>query len=449
MAYIGNNLTVQQYAPTISYLSGNGSTTVFTLPIAVVSAAQIIVSIENVIQNPSSAFTVSGSTITFTSAPPSGTNNIWVEYTSLQTNLIQPAAGTVSQTSFASITGTGATVLQTSPTIINPTYTGTFTGGTGVVNLGSGQFYKDASGNVGIGTTSPSKQVEISNVNEARFGLTSTGTNGKAYELISTGGSTGIGQGNLAFYDRTTAAVRMNIDANGYVSIGTSTAAAPFTVEGTTGGGTAWFKHNGGNSFGTILVLETTAGTDDPMLSFKNYNGGSPTVTGIRGIDAGGIAFMNGGGTGGFGGTIGNIFSTGGDIFQWYTNRSGSGGYFYYNTSGNYGSTSDSRVKNSIETIDPTEALAFVNKLKPASFKMNGDDKIQAGFIAQDILNSAQNDAQQSAVDKVDTYDETDPDCPYLGLSDRPILAHAIAAIQAQQAIIEDLKTRIETLEAK
>ena len=40
-------------------------------------------------------------------------------------------------------------------TTLNSAYTGTLTGGTGVVNLGSGQFYKDASGNVGIGTSSP------------------------------------------------------------------------------------------------------------------------------------------------------------------------------------------------------------------------------------------------------------------------------------------------------
>lgn len=39
---------------------------------------------------------------------------------------------------------------------VNPSYTGTLTGGTGVVNIGSGQFYKDSSGNVGIGTSSPS-----------------------------------------------------------------------------------------------------------------------------------------------------------------------------------------------------------------------------------------------------------------------------------------------------
>jgi hypothetical protein len=93
MAYIGNNLTVQQYAPQIAYFNGNGSQTAFTLPVPVVSAAQIIVAIENVIQNPSASFSVSGSTITFTSAPPSGTNNIWVEYTSLTTAVSVPPFG--------------------------------------------------------------------------------------------------------------------------------------------------------------------------------------------------------------------------------------------------------------------------------------------------------------------------------------------------------------------
>ena len=34
-------------------------------------------------------------------------------------------------------------------------YTTTLTGGTGIVNIGSGQFYKDASGNIGVGISSP------------------------------------------------------------------------------------------------------------------------------------------------------------------------------------------------------------------------------------------------------------------------------------------------------
>jgi hypothetical protein len=36
------------------------------------------------------------------------------------------------------------------------TYTGTLTGSTGVMNIGAGQIYKDVSGNLGIGTSSPS-----------------------------------------------------------------------------------------------------------------------------------------------------------------------------------------------------------------------------------------------------------------------------------------------------
>lgn len=43
----------------------------------------------------------------------------------------------------------------------NPSYTGTLTGGTGVVNLGSGQLYKAADGKVGIGTASPAQKLQI------------------------------------------------------------------------------------------------------------------------------------------------------------------------------------------------------------------------------------------------------------------------------------------------
>jgi hypothetical protein len=44
----------------------------------------------------------------------------------------------------------------------NITVTGTLTGSTGVMNVGSGQIYKDSSGNVGIGTTSPATKLQVS-----------------------------------------------------------------------------------------------------------------------------------------------------------------------------------------------------------------------------------------------------------------------------------------------
>lgn len=43
----------------------------------------------------------------------------------------------------------------------NPSYTGTLTGGTGTVNLGSGQVYKAADGKVGLGITAPVQTLHI------------------------------------------------------------------------------------------------------------------------------------------------------------------------------------------------------------------------------------------------------------------------------------------------
>ena len=104
MSYIGNSSTTQTYNQALSYFNGNGVTTAFTLPYPVASAAQLIVAVNNVIQNPSSAFTVSGSTLTFTSAPSSGTSNIWVEYASPVTQVVAPSAGSVNQAQLGTLT---------------------------------------------------------------------------------------------------------------------------------------------------------------------------------------------------------------------------------------------------------------------------------------------------------------------------------------------------------
>jgi len=98
MSYVGNTPTTQAFTPAIDYFSGNGSTTAFTLSRPVASVAQVQVTVNNVPQNPGSAFTVSGQTLTFTGTPSSGTNNIYVQYTSPITQVIQPGQGTVGAT---------------------------------------------------------------------------------------------------------------------------------------------------------------------------------------------------------------------------------------------------------------------------------------------------------------------------------------------------------------
>ena len=68
-----------------------------------------------------------------------------------------PAAATAGGATIVSTTGTQT---LTNKTLTNPAING-FTGDTSVINVGSGQFYKDASGNVGVGTTSPAGRVDI------------------------------------------------------------------------------------------------------------------------------------------------------------------------------------------------------------------------------------------------------------------------------------------------
>ena len=90
--------------PTVSStdtFNGDGSTTVFTLtqvPSAS-NASNFIVFVDNVYQRYGSsyAFTVNGATLTFTSAPPSGTNNIQVIQLTQQNTLNTVADGAITQ----------------------------------------------------------------------------------------------------------------------------------------------------------------------------------------------------------------------------------------------------------------------------------------------------------------------------------------------------------------
>lgn len=95
MSYIGSTPTSQNFISGTDYFNGDGSTTAFTLTRTVNSVNDVEVVINNVVQQPSTAYTLSGTTITFTSAPSSGTSNIYVRYLSTTTQSITPSQGTV------------------------------------------------------------------------------------------------------------------------------------------------------------------------------------------------------------------------------------------------------------------------------------------------------------------------------------------------------------------
>jgi len=138
MSYIGSTPTTQAFSPAVDIFSGNGSATVLSLSKPVLSAAQVQVVVNNVPQNPASAYSVGSQTITFTSAPSAGTNNIYVYYVSPITQAIAPSQGTVTTSSLNSTfllpvanggtgvstsTGSGSVMLNTNPTITNFTET--------------------------------------------------------------------------------------------------------------------------------------------------------------------------------------------------------------------------------------------------------------------------------------------------------------------------------------
>lgn len=111
MAYVGNSpISIAFLTDTFS---GNGSTTAFTMTVAPANTSSIIVAITGVLQDPST-YSVSGTTLTFSAAPPTGTSNISVRYLGI------PASG-VTTTAYRTVTNFTATAGQTSFSV--PSYT--------------------------------------------------------------------------------------------------------------------------------------------------------------------------------------------------------------------------------------------------------------------------------------------------------------------------------------
>lgn len=111
MSYIGNIPT--NVAFLVDTFSGDGSDTTFTLSQAPANTSSILVAVSGVVQDPST-YSVSGTTLTFSGAPPSGTSNISVRFLGI------PASG-VTTTAYRTVTTFTATAGQTSFSV--PSYT--------------------------------------------------------------------------------------------------------------------------------------------------------------------------------------------------------------------------------------------------------------------------------------------------------------------------------------
>ena len=201
-------------------------------------------------------------------------------------------------------------------------------------------------GNVGIGTTSPSQQLHLSgtdnkilieSTNFAALQLKSSTTRTFNIQSINTD------SGALRIYDVTADAERMRITSGGLVGIGTSSVGYTLHVQKSISGNVLSMFYNDANS-GADTALITRLGSNCNNTGSYYFTGG------IYGVADKIYIYGNG-----------NIV----------------------NTNGSYGTLSDITLKENI--IDATPKLDDILNLKVRNFNLIGDDTKQIGFIAQEF----------------------------------------------------------------
>lgn len=148
MSYIGNTPASQSFTAGTDTFSGTGSQTAFTLTRSVNSVNDILVVVNNVDQQPS-AYSVSGTTLTMSAAPSSGTNNVYVRYLSTVQQTVAPSQGSVAPSSLT----TGGPSWNASGNLSVPgslNVTGTLNAG--AVTNTTGSFTGNLSFNSGFGS---------------------------------------------------------------------------------------------------------------------------------------------------------------------------------------------------------------------------------------------------------------------------------------------------------
>ena len=136
MPFLGNAVATHfETTPAVQRFSGDGSDTTFTLNRTVASVQSVLVSVDGVVQD-TSAYTIpDGTTLTFTAAPSSGTNNIFVNYLDLARGSVTIPAENKGNFKGGGLFRTNAQNLTTDITILateNANVTGPFTVSSGV-----------------------------------------------------------------------------------------------------------------------------------------------------------------------------------------------------------------------------------------------------------------------------------------------------------------------------
>jgi len=260
----------------------------------------------------------------------------------------------------------------------------------------------DASGNLGIGTTSPSFRLEVRDTADAVIALVKSGANSLRFLSTSSGGVINQVDNNpLAFY--TNNSERARITSGGDLLVGTTSRASDEKV-----------IFSGASSSYFARFVNTYSGAVGLLVS---YSGGSPNGTG-------------------------NPFLNCADSTTDRATIRSNGGLANY--SANNVNLSDERTKTDIQTAGNYLSKICAIPVRTFKYKDQTDDLLNLGCIAQEV------EAVAPELVDVSGFGKTPEDgVPLKSIYQTDLQYALMKCIQEQQALITTLTDRITALEAK
>ena len=248
----------------------------------------------------------------------------------------------------------------------------------------------------------------------------------------------------------------MTLDASGQLAIGTSTANSNTMLTLNRSGFNQFYMQVGGTNKLSLYADASISAVDsqtNPLVFYTNAaeraridssgnllvskTANDDTTVGFRYVASQYLSIVRDGNPP----IYLNRLSSNGRIAEFARSGTVVGSIEVTTTNTSYVTSSDYRLKNTI--VPMTGALAKVALLKPCTYKWNVDGSDGEGFIAHELAEVV----PQCVTGEKDAVDE-EGNPQYQGIDTSFLVATLTAAIQEQQAIIEQLKADVAALKA-
>jgi hypothetical protein len=275
MSYIGKEPQFTQYPS--KFFNGDGTAMTVTLDYSPPNAAALLVFIDGVRQD-TSAYTLSGTSLTFTGTVPSGTNNVQVVHLGLTQDVGVPSDDTIST---VKIQDNAITTVKIQDDAVTSAKLDTNIAIDGDLTVDTNTLHVDSTNNrVGVGTSSPVSMLQVGDETTSNTLITVESANNTLAGIDLMGdlsGSKGFrikyeGNGNyFAIEDNTSSVLteRIRIDVSGNLQFDSG-----FGSTATAYGCRAWcFWHQNGTQsiYGSANISSITdLGVGITQLNFTN-----------------------------------------------------------------------------------------------------------------------------------------------------------------------------------